>query len=203
VKPIIEQLWADGHQTLFYAEGNWDHHLEAFAELPEHSIVYHVDQGDIFRAHRVLGEKFCLSGGVPNYLLGTGTAEQVRQYCRKVIDGVAGDGGYIMDAAAIIQNDARVENIRALTDFTREYGVYSNGSSQPALPRTAAPRSSADGSPAFLQGPGAAQRGRCSGWRQQRGQTPPVRGDEALVERVWNDIDGLANMFIWQILLSF
>jgi hypothetical protein len=41
-----------------------------------------------------------------------------------VIDGVARDGGYIMDSSAIIQNDAKVENVRAMTDFTREYGVY-------------------------------------------------------------------------------
>ena len=47
VKPIIEELWADGIQTLFYAEGKWDRHLESFAELPDRSIVYHVDQGDI------------------------------------------------------------------------------------------------------------------------------------------------------------
>ena len=79
VKPIIEELWADGHQTLFYAEGKWDRHLESFAELPERSIVYHVDQGDIVQTHRVLGEKFCLSGGIPNYLLGIGTPEDVRQ----------------------------------------------------------------------------------------------------------------------------
>jgi len=31
----------------------------------------------------------------------------------------------------------------------------------------------------------------------------PLPGDEALVEKVWDDIDSLANMFIWQILLSF
>ncbi len=35
IKPIVEELWADGHQTLFYAEGNWDYHLESFAELPD------------------------------------------------------------------------------------------------------------------------------------------------------------------------
>ena len=28
VRPIIEQLWSAGHQTLFYAEGSWDYHLE-------------------------------------------------------------------------------------------------------------------------------------------------------------------------------
>ena len=78
LKPIIEELWADGHQTLFYAEGNWDHHLESFAELPDRSIVYHVDQGDIFKAHEVLGDKFCLSGGIPNVLLGHRPPDEVR-----------------------------------------------------------------------------------------------------------------------------
>jgi hypothetical protein len=123
-KPIVEEIWAHGHQVLFYAEGNWDAHLDSFAELPDQAIVYHVDQGDIYKVHKVLGEKFCISGGIPNWLLATGTPPEVRDYCKKVIDGVAGDGGYIMDAAAIVQNDAKVENIRAMTEFTREYGVY-------------------------------------------------------------------------------
>jgi len=124
LKPIIEEIWANGHQVLFYAEGNWNAHLKAFAELPEGSIVFHADKTDIFEAHKTLGHKFCISGGIPNYLLSYGTADEVRDYCKKVIDGVAGDGGYIMDASAIIQNDTKVENIRAMTDFTREYGVY-------------------------------------------------------------------------------
>ncbi len=81
VKPIIEELWADGIQTLFYAEGKWDRHLESFAELPERSIVYHVDQGDIFKAHKVLGHKFCLSGGISNVLLGVGTPDAGPRAC--------------------------------------------------------------------------------------------------------------------------
>ena len=124
LKPVIEEIWAQGHQVLFYAEGDWNTHLKSFAELPEKSIIYHVDRADIFEAHRALGHKFCISGGIPNFLLSYGTAEQVRDCCKKVIDGVAGDGGYIMDASAIIQNDAKVENIRAMTEFTREYGAY-------------------------------------------------------------------------------
>jgi hypothetical protein len=124
VKPIIEQIWSKGHQVLFYAEGNWDAHLKSFAQLPDASIVYHVDQGDIFRVKKEIGHKFCISGGIPNCLLSYGTADEVRECCKKVIDGAARDGGYIMDASAIIQNDASIENIKAMTDFTREYGVY-------------------------------------------------------------------------------
>ena len=124
LKPIIEEIWANGHQVLFYAEGDWNAHLKSFAELPDGAIVYHVDKGDIFEVHKAIGEKFCISGGIPNYLLGYCTPNEVRSYCKKVIDGVARDGGYIMDASAIIQNDAKVENIKAMTEFTREYGLY-------------------------------------------------------------------------------
>ena len=105
-----------------------------------------MDQGDIFLAHRVLGSKFCISGGVPNVMLAEGSPDEIRQQCQKVIDGVARDGGYIMDASAIVQNDAKVENVRAMTDFTREYGVYSNGS-LPALPDVRPPDPSLAGDP--------------------------------------------------------
>lgn len=124
LKPIIEMLWSKGIQVMFYAEGKWGHHLDRFAELPAGSIIYHCDQDDIFEVHRRLGGKFALSGGIPNVLLSYGTPKQVREHCKKVIDGVARDGGYIMDASAIVQNDAKVENMKAMTDFTREYGVY-------------------------------------------------------------------------------
>jgi len=124
LRPIIEELWKSGHQTLFYAEGKWGHHLEAFAELPEHSMVYHIDQDDIVKVHRVLKEKFCLSGGIPNSLLAFGTPQEVRDRCKLVIDTIGREGGYIMDASAIVQNDAKIENIQAMTDFTHEYGVY-------------------------------------------------------------------------------
>ncbi len=124
LKQIILDLWKDGHQVLFYAEGDWDTHLDYIAELPERSIVFHVDRGDIFEAHKKLGDKFCISGGVPNDLLAYGTPDEVRERCKKVIDGVAGNGGYIMDAAAIMQDDTKPENLKAMTDFTREYGVY-------------------------------------------------------------------------------
>jgi hypothetical protein len=124
LKPIVEEIWRRGHQTLFYAEGKWGAHLDAFADLPAASIIYHCDQDDIFHVHKKLGHKFAISGGVPNTLLSFGTPDEVRACCKKIIDEVAPEGGYIMDASAIVQNDAKIENMRALTDFTREYGVY-------------------------------------------------------------------------------
>jgi hypothetical protein len=124
LKPIIEELHRRGHQVLFYAEGAWGAHLDSFAELPEASIILHVDRDDIFEVHEAVGHKFALSGGVPNVLLSWGTPQEVRDCCRKIIDEVAREGGYLMDASAIMQNDTSIENVKAMTDFTREHGVY-------------------------------------------------------------------------------
>jgi hypothetical protein len=124
LKPIIEEIHRRGHQVLFYAEGAWGAHLDSFAELPDGSIILHVDRDDIFQVHKAVGHKFALSGGVPNVLLSHGKPQEVHDCCRKIIDEVAGEGGYIMDASAIMQNDTSIENVKAMTDCTREYGVY-------------------------------------------------------------------------------
>ncbi|MGA1238006.1 MAG: uroporphyrinogen decarboxylase family protein [Limisphaerales bacterium] len=207
LKPIIEEFWKHGHQTLFYAEGKWNHHLETFCELPDASIVFHVDQDDVFEAHRKAGHKFCLSGGVPNILLSHGTTEEVREHAARVIREVAADGGYIMDAGAIMQDDTRPENLRALTEVTRELGVYSSGIS---VGGDLAPAEveSAKLSRAKVQGmagrDGAKVRpGVCLPWEEKVKELPAITGDPDLVRSVWEEIDGLGNTFIWQMLLSF
>ncbi|MCL2623531.1 MAG: hypothetical protein FWD31_07695 [Planctomycetaceae bacterium] len=124
LKYIIEELWKDGIQTLFYAEGEWNPNLKYIKQLPEKSIIYHVDRGDIFEVHREVGDKFCLSGGIPNDLLAMGTPDEVRECVRKVIEGVGRDGGYICDASAIMQDDTKLENLRAMGDAAREFGEY-------------------------------------------------------------------------------
>ena len=200
LKPIIEALWARGHQTLFYGEGNWDYHLERFRELPDKSIVFHVDRTDMKKAHAVLGDKFCLSGGIPNALLSYGTPDDVRAVCKEVIDTAGRDGGFIMDASAIIQNDARPDNIRAMTDFTREYGQYGTA------PVAAVPPRVNDGAlksgwPAEF--PADTLPGGCIPWEEKRREIPEIPGDEALAKRIFQEIDGLGYLFIWHCLLSF
>jgi len=198
LKPMVQELWGAGHQTLFYAEGNWNRHLDAFAELPDGSIVYHVDQDDIFDVHRKIGHKFCLSGGIPNFLLAYGKPEQVREHVKKVIEKVAQDGGYILDASAIVQNAATVENMQVMTDTARECGVYSSSSSPP--PGGPAQASGID-NPDWARSSVAP--GVCVPWEQKKTELPAISGDEELVKTIWENVDALGNMYIWQCLLSF
>jgi uroporphyrinogen-III decarboxylase len=207
LKPIIEEFWKHGHQTLFYAEGKWNHHLETFAELPDTSIVFHVDQDDVFEAHRKVGHKFCLSGGVPNTLLSHGSAAEVREFCTRVIREVAPEGGYIMDAGAIMQDDTKPENLRALTEVTRELGIYSSGistgGSTPPSETEAARRSRAAVQGMAGRTPPRIPPGVCLPWEVKARELPPIEGDVDLIRSIWNDLEGLGNTFIWQLLLSF
>jgi hypothetical protein len=45
--------------------------------------------------------------------------------------------------------------------------------------------------------------GACIPWEQKLKEIPEISGDESLVQNVWEDIDALGNMYIWQCLLSF
>ena len=202
LKPIIEELWSHGHQVLFYAEGDWTPHLETFAELPEGSIVFHIDRTDILEAHKKLGRKFCLSGGLPNYLLSVGTPEDVKRYCKKIIDKVASDGGYIMDASAIIQNDAKIENIKAMTDFTRKYGKYESDTPQDSKREQTFSKQTVEEDSSTRFKKLKVKPGVCIPWSEKRKEIK-ILGDEKIVERIWEEIESFGYLFIWQILLSF
>lgn len=208
LKPIIEEFWKQGHQTLFYAEGKWKHHLDAFHELPDRSIVFHCDQDDIFHVHEKLHDKFALSGGVPNTLLSFGSAEEVRAFCRKVLEEVARDGGYIMDASAIMQDDTSVENIRAMTQTTREFGVYSVGTY--STPTATPPADTAKSVSERRNVKGMSEQpkphikpGVCFPWQERVRDLPEITGSPELIRKIWEDIDAFGNMYIWQLLLSF
>jgi hypothetical protein len=45
--------------------------------------------------------------------------------------------------------------------------------------------------------------GTCIPWDEKREEFPQVSGDKELVKRVWEDIDALGYVYIWQVLLSF
>ncbi len=198
LKPIVESIWERGNQVLFYAEGKWDAHLDTFAELPEGSIIFHIDRSDPVLVQQKLGGRFCTSGGVNNALLFLGTPDQVRGRCKFLIDTLGQDGGYIMDASAIMQNDAKVENVRAMTDFTRQYGVYSNQPNSSAPPRPPANRRKAP-APVLPRVPA----GVCFPWEEKLKELPPIPGDPALARRIYEDLDALAYVYIWHMVLSF
>jgi hypothetical protein len=61
---------------------------------------------------------------VPGALLCMGSPEEVEAYYKKLIDGAGKGGGCILDGIIGIPDEGKPENLRAMVDTTREYGVY-------------------------------------------------------------------------------
>ena len=104
-------------------EGNCESRLQVIKDIPPGKACYKFEATDMAKAKEVLGNTVSIRGNVPLSILVTGTPDDVRQYCRKLIDTAGKGGGFIMDAATGL-DDAKIENVQALFDFTREYGVY-------------------------------------------------------------------------------
>ena len=110
-----------------------------------------------------------------------------------------------MDASAIIQNDAKVENLRALTEATLEYGVYSRGHAAPP-PVPGGPKPDAeDATPGKFVSTNVGLRppGTCIPWSDVRPRLAEIRGDEAICRDVWGQLDALGSLYIWCVFLVF
>ena len=65
----------------------------------------------------------CFGGNVPVSMLKAGTPADVENYVKRLIDDVAGDGGYMLTTGAVL-DDAQPENLHAMIDAGKKYGVY-------------------------------------------------------------------------------
>jgi uroporphyrinogen-III decarboxylase len=83
--------------------------------------VYWFEQTDLIRAKEILGDTVCLRGNVPTSLLVTGTPEEVDAYCKTLITKVGKGGGFILDGAASIPDEAKPENVMAMAKSVQRY----------------------------------------------------------------------------------
>lgn len=124
LKRLIWALADEGLTPCPHFEGDYTSRLEYLLELPRGKVEGQFDQTDMVRAKQVLGNHLCIRGNVPSSILQVSTPQEVRDYCKRLIDVVGKGGGFIMSPGSSI-DEAKPENIKAMCDFTRENGVYS------------------------------------------------------------------------------
>jgi uroporphyrinogen-III decarboxylase len=71
-----------------------------------------------------LADARCFWGNVPSSMLCTGTPEQVKTDVKELIDLFKDTGGLIIDATNGPPDEAKPENVQAMTDAVMEYGTY-------------------------------------------------------------------------------
>jgi hypothetical protein len=103
-----------------FFEGSWDSRLEYLLELPKGKVVFFTEKTNIFKAKEVLGKHMCIQGGVPPSLLSAGSPREVEDHCKKLIQVVGKDGGFILSCGSAI-DEAKPENLKAMVDSARKY----------------------------------------------------------------------------------
>jgi len=122
-KQVIMALVDEGIMPILFAEGSYNTRFEYIKELPKGATAWWFDQTDIARAKKELGDRICIMGNVPTSLMMTGTAQDVKEYCRKLIEVCGKGGGYVLTGGAQIDKGP-AENMRAMMAAAKEYGVY-------------------------------------------------------------------------------
>lgn len=123
LKKIILGLVDEGIVPFCWAEGGYNTRLEVIRDLPKGKTIWLFDIVDIAKAKEALDGIACVSGTMPMDLLTIGRPQDVKDHVKKCIDTAGKGGGYIMANGAFF-DDVKPENVRAMVDFTKEYGVY-------------------------------------------------------------------------------
>tara|TARA_B100002003_G_scaffold79190_2_gene74087 strand:- start:687 stop:1916 length:1230 start_codon:yes stop_codon:yes gene_type:complete len=121
LRSIVHELIENDCTPCLLWEGDCTSRMKFIGDIPPGKAIYWFEQGDLFKAKEVLGDVVCLRGNVPPSLLNTGTPEDVDEYCRKLIKTVGKGGGFILDGAIGIPDEARVENVVAMANSVKKY----------------------------------------------------------------------------------
>jgi len=122
-KKLVIALIKRGATPCIFFEGNFTSRLEYLLEFPKGKLLARFDTTDIFRAKEVLKDHVCIEGNIPSSLLQVGTVQDVKDYCKKLIDVVGKGGGYILSPRSST-DEVKPENLKAMIEFTKEYGKY-------------------------------------------------------------------------------
>ena len=123
LRDLMVALINEGCNPFPFWEGVCTSRLPIIKDIPAGKACYAFEATDMFKAKEVLKDTVCIRGNVPLSILIAGTPDDVKAYCKKLIDICGKGGGYIMDTSTGL-DDAKPENVKVMFEFTKEYGVY-------------------------------------------------------------------------------
>jgi uroporphyrinogen-III decarboxylase len=122
-KKTVSTYVKKGYIVQLHMDTNWTDRLHYLLELPKGKIYMHMDERtDIFKAKEILGGHICIEGNLKPSLFTIGTPNMVEKQVKQIIDKCADGGGLIVGSE--IPDDAKLENLKAMCDTCKNYGVY-------------------------------------------------------------------------------
>jgi hypothetical protein len=123
LRKVIIGLVDAGMVPQLFAEGGYNQRLDVICDVPKGKVLWWFDLTDMAQAKKTVGQVACIAGNVPLSLLCTATPDEVKAYCKALIDAAGKDGGFIFSTGASIQG-SKPENVKAMIEFAKDYGIY-------------------------------------------------------------------------------
>ena len=101
------------------ADGDWLPMLPYFLELPRGCCRFGLDGAtDIQAAYDILCGHHSIRGDVPATMLAFGTADEVGEYCEKLVT-MGMKGGFMLSSGCEVPTNVKVENLKAFINFLK------------------------------------------------------------------------------------
>jgi hypothetical protein len=123
LRKVILGLVDEGCVPFPAAEGYWNTRLQVIQDIPKGKTVWMIDESDMAKVKETLGKNACLLGNVSSAMLALGTPEEVKEYAQHLIGTAGQGGGFILSNGAFFDH-AKPENVKAMVDAAKKYGVY-------------------------------------------------------------------------------
>jgi uroporphyrinogen-III decarboxylase len=122
---VVLGLIDNGLVPYLFVEGGYNQRLDIITDpdIPAGTTIWIFDQSDMKEVYKRFKRWACFGGNVPVSMMKAGTPADVENYVKRLIDDVAGDGGFILATGAVL-DDAQPENLHAMIDTGKKYGVY-------------------------------------------------------------------------------
>jgi len=122
-KKMIQELKARNIIVANHICGNVDPIIEKMVAT-EAGIIEIDQKADLKKAKEATKGKTCLLGPIDPEKLRRGTPQEIEDLCRKAIEIAAPGGGFILGPGCAMAGDTPLENIHALVESAKKYGVY-------------------------------------------------------------------------------
>lgn len=119
---LIKLVKRSGVKTIMHICGNTEDRLESLA-LTGVDCLSLDEAVDFENARKILGPSYCLMGNVSTTLMATGSAEEVEEETKEVIQKAGKDGHLLLSGGCLLAENCPPENVRAMVKTAKEYCI--------------------------------------------------------------------------------
>jgi uroporphyrinogen decarboxylase len=127
IKCVVEVAHKRGIPLIKHSDGNLNPILRDLIETGIDGIhsIEPIAGMDLGRVKAEYGDRICLMGNVDcTYTLTTKPVESVQAKVKECMDAAAAGGGYILSSSNCFHKACRIDNIIAMINAGRRYGIY-------------------------------------------------------------------------------